>query len=155
MRILVAFILVFILGGIVAAAYSIPHVNLTPTQVDQIQNTCAECHKVPVVTSSTTVHNAHLNLDCAVCHPGGNRERVNFNSCVPCHSIPQYTSSVSMHNAHAGTDCIVCHGTTGNLTTPDKANGTLQAAGIGLTTFGLLGIIINYIVARSRLKNRG
>ncbi len=153
MRILVAFMLIIVLGGIVTAAHRIPSVNLTSAQLDQIKSNCTQCHKVPVVTSAAQIHNSHLNVDCAVCHPGGNRERVNFNSCLPCHSVPQYTSTLSVHNAHAGTACIDCH-SADDLSATDKANGSLQVAGIGLVSFGVLGIIVNYAVAAFRLRRK-
>ncbi len=154
MRLLIGSLLVLVLGGILAAAFTL-HPS-TPTQADlaQIKTTCAECHKVPFVRSADSVHAAHQNLACVTCHTSGTTARVNFNSCVPCHSVPAYTSTVAVHDAHATTDCVVCHGETAGLATANNASNTLKIAGIGIVCFGLAGIILNFIIIKAKPRRR-
>jgi hypothetical protein len=154
MRILVAFIILICLGGVLAAAYGIGHVNYTSVQIAGIKTTCTRCHTVPVVRSADQVHNAHRNLACNVCHANGERFPPDPKTCVPCHSVPQYISVVNMHNAHYETDCITCHSATDNVQTSASSSGILRKIGIGVASFAVIGFIVNYVVARIRVGRK-
>ena len=149
------------MGGILAAAYSIQPTKLDSAQLAQVQTTCAQCHSVPRLRNIDQLHNSHTFLDCSVCHgkssAGGELGSANINSplCVRCHSIPHYSDAVSMHNFHSGADCAVCHTSNTGLITATNTYKAVRNTGIGLIILGLIGILMNYIVARIRLNKKG
>jgi hypothetical protein len=153
MRILVASIIILIIGGIIAAAYTTHRTTLSAAELQQVKETCIECHRVPVIRSANSVHSAHQNVQCATCHTV-TTARIDFNSCVPCHTIPTYTSAIVMHNDHAITRCIVCHTNAAGLQPATNTHDMLRKVGIGLIAVGLTSIIVNFGVTKIRLNRR-
>jgi hypothetical protein len=153
-RILIGLILIAVIGGIVAAAVIFRPVPLSSTDLTQVKSTCTDCHSVPVIRSAVSVHAAHTFVNCTVCHTGGTTARVDFNSCIPCHSVPAYTSVSFVHDAHSTTECITCHSDTPGLAAANTANNTLKWVGIGLAGLAVLGLMLNYGVAKFRLRKR-
>jgi hypothetical protein len=154
MRILIGSLLILLIGGILAAAYTLRPATLSTVELSQINSTCAECHGVPVIRSAASIHASHRNVQCITCHAGGTTARVDFNSCIPCHSVPAYTSSLAVHNAHATTNCIVCHSDAPGLVKANDANDVLKSVGFGLSGFGLVGIVLNFAVIKIRLRKK-
>lgn len=154
MRILIGSLLVLIIGGILAAAYIIPPSTPSPAELSRIKSNCVECHGVPFIRSVASVHAAHPDMQCSICHAGGTTARVDVNSCIPCHGIPDYDSSQAVHNAHSSTNCIVCHNSDPRLVTADNANNVLILVGLSLTGLGLVGIVLNYAVVKIRIRKK-
>ena len=154
MRRLIAVILILVAAGVFVAAYMVQSSTLTPLELEQVRSTCSECHETPLVESASSVHDAHLTLDCAICHTNGTREPPDLNSCVPCHGIPSYTSATTVHDAHATTQCIVCHTGSAGLASANSARNALRLAGLCLVALVLAGIILNFVVAKIRLGRR-
>lgn len=161
MRILIACLVIVAVGGILTAAYSLHPAKLNSAQLAQVNANCAQCHSVPPIKNVDQLHSTHTFLDCSACHGTSSvreeSESLNINSalCVRCHSIPQYADAISMHDSHSGADCAVCHTSDSGLITVTNTYKIVRGAGIGLIILGILGIIVNFVVARIRLGNRG
>lgn len=152
MRIIVAFILAVVLGGVLAASYSLNRPSLSSAQLQQVKTTCSECHTVPQYSTLGMMHSSHEELECSVCHTGGFQAPVDLISCQTCHLTPEYSDAAAIHNTHAGVDCSICHGAAANLSTATRAHATLRWAGVGIGVIGVFGLIVNFIVVRIRLK---
>jgi hypothetical protein len=163
MRIVVALIVIIVLGGVLTAAYSIKPTQLSSAQMDEIQSNCAGCHTIPAVSSRNQVHNAHRFLECSTCHSGtasqGENEDeggpVNTSVCARCHSVPKYSSAAELHDAHSAADCAACHKSETGLRAATSAHSVIRNVGIGLVILGILGLMLNFIIARIRLKKQG
>jgi hypothetical protein len=160
LRILIACLVIIIVGGILVAVFSLQPAKLDSTQLAQVKTTCAQCHSVPSVNDDDVnrLHSSHTFLDCSACHGTASNSResesININSalCVRCHSIPQYSDAVSMHNSHAGADCAVCHTSNVGLSRATNTYKIVRIIGVVLFVVGILGIVINYVVVRLRLR---
>jgi hypothetical protein len=163
LRILIACLIIIIVGGILAAVFSLQPAKLDSAQLAQVQTNCAKCHSVPSVddVNVNQLHKSHTFLVCSACHGASSGDRdsedIHINSalCVRCHSIPEYSDAVSMHDFHAGADCAVCHTSNTGLTSVTNTYKIVRIIGIVMFILGLLGIMVNYLVARIRFKQRG
>ncbi len=77
-------------------------------------------------------------------------EQVKTN-CLKCHRAPPgYPHVTFVHNKHAALQCVVCHGQENGLETMANMQRSLRWAGLGVTVLGLVGILVNYIVMKTR-----
>lgn len=77
-------------------------------------------------------------------------EQVKTN-CLKCHRAPPvYPHVTFVHNKHSALECVVCHGQENGLETMENIQLSLRWAGLGVTALGLVGILVNYIVMKSR-----
>jgi hypothetical protein len=163
MRIVIGLVVIIVLGGILTAAYTIQPARLNPAQVTELQSNCAQCHSIPPVKSRDQVHNAHRFLECSTCHSGattsGDEDEneggaVNNSICARCHSVPKYSSAAELHNSHNAAECAICHESNTGLATATNVHSAIRAAGIGLMVLGIVGLIVNFIIAKSKLKKQ-
>jgi hypothetical protein len=159
MRIIVGLIVIILIGGILTAAYTLQPNSLSPAQLNEIQSNCAACHSIPPVQSQNAVHNSHRFLECSTCHvngtsPGGDDEGkpVNTIACARCHSVPKYNTAAQLHDAHSAADCTICHKTNAGLATATRVHSIIRIIGITLIAVGIIGILVNFIVVRIKLR---
>jgi hypothetical protein len=159
-KIIFLIIVLFIAAGIIVASFLVHPVILSSVDLTSVKSNCATCHRIPKITNREQIHEAHEFLNCNSCHIGGtdNGEResgeVDNNICVSCHTKTEYTSPVAMHDAHSTTACTACHTESPGLAAANNTHITLRRVGIGLAALVVLGLLINYIVARVRLLIR-
>lgn len=162
MRIVIALIVIIVLGGILTAAYTIQPAQLNSAQVTEIQSNCAQCHAIPAVKSRDQVHNEHRFLECSTCHSSGTPSGddveggpVNKSVCARCHGVPKYSSVAQMHDAHSGANCAVCHKSENGLKIATGVHTFIRIVGIALIALGVVGLAVNFIIAKIRLKKQG
>jgi hypothetical protein len=165
MRIVVALIILVVAGGLLTVAYTLQPSSLNSTQVADIKTNCAQCHAVPSFNGSNQIHRAHPFLDCSTCHgvdkttsnelDDSFRGRpVSSSVCGRCHSVPRYSSVVDLHSNHTAFDCSACHSDETGVATAARTHQILRYCGLVLLVLGLAGLVINYLVTRSRISGK-
>jgi hypothetical protein len=158
-RIVIALIILVVLGGVVTAFYLFGPIQTSATQVKEIQSTCAPCHNAPQFTSESQAHDNHRFLDCTVCHANGAGDeeeggpiRFNPSICSRCHTVPTYSNTTQLHDAHSAANCSICHIDSTGLKSATTVHAAIRTAGIALIVLAVLGLLVNFIVARARQK---
>jgi len=93
-------------------------------------------------TRLTPAERAQVMGACTKCHGGhDDLEGDNF-------------GAGHVHQIHGTVDCSTCHSGASGLKTADRASKTLKWVGIGFVGVVVVGISLNYVVARRRLKGQ-
>jgi hypothetical protein len=76
-------------------------------------------------------------------------------NCLQCHDAPPpYPNVTFVHDKHITLECSVCHRQVSGLSTVENTHSIFQWAGLGAVALGLIGILANFTVMKTRKGKR-